>query len=48
MRTASLRIFRVGGDQWDRFVWDQLVLSRIYSNGNRATVEKHVDQTCEQ
>ena len=47
MRTASLRIFRVGEDQWDRFVWDQfvwdqLVLSCVHFNGNRATVEKHV------
>jgi hypothetical protein len=40
MRTASLRIFRVGGDQWDQFVWDHLAC--VYSNGNRATVKKRV------
>jgi hypothetical protein len=34
MRTASLRIVRVGGDQWDRFVWDHLVLSCVYSSSN--------------
>ena len=39
MRTASLRISRAGGDRSDRFVWDHLVLSCIYSNENRASGE---------
>ena len=42
MRTASLRISRAGGGQSDRFVWDHLVLSCIYSNENRASVEPAV------
>jgi hypothetical protein len=45
MQTANLRTFPVGGDHWDRFVWDHQVLSYPYSTESRGNCSWAITQS---